>query len=74
MRADSISEAYIKAVQACTIERMRVGLTLQTMADRLNTSPSRVSRVEKLFTVDVRLVDEYMMEFNFRVKAVIEKI
>ena len=73
MKADSISEAYIKSVQACTVERLRLGISIQGMADRLNTTSSRVSRVEKLLTVDVRLVDEYMMEFNFKVKAVIEK-
>lgn len=73
MRASSLSEAYIKSVQACVIERMRLGIPLREMARRLGVGFEKMSNFEKLKSIDVRLVDEYMMEFDFKIKSVIEK-
>lgn len=73
MRASTLSEAYIKCIQSCTVERMRLGIPISAMADRLGVYSNRLSNLEKLKSIDVRLLDEYMMEFNFKIKSIIEK-
>lgn len=73
MRASTLSEAYIKCIQACTVERMRLGIPISSMADRLGVYSNRLSNLEKLKSIDVRLLDEYLMEFNFKIKSIIEK-
>ena len=52
---------------------MRLGIPISAMADRLGIYSNRLSNLEKLKSIDVRLLDEYMMEFNFKIKSIIEK-
>ena len=73
MVANSLSEAYIKALTMCVTERLRRGIPRMAMAERLFISDTRLRNLEEMKTVDVRLVDEYMYEWGHKIQSKIGK-
>ena len=72
LKADSLSEAYVKALTLCNAELSRRGMRIKHVADVLDISYDTASRFLSFKLINTRLLDMLVINLGMHIIAYLE--